>query len=462
MSHWYPMRGRFENHVHSPDAHSKTVHRENPLGRFAWVSLLVLLVALSLAATGGGSQGGDKALFEAFPLAAYDIHSQRFPAIGGSSVFWADSRDSGVAQYPEIYRWDAATASTERITFNTSAKNQPSADGDWVVWEENREGHFDIYAMNINNEVARRITSDSFNQTQPDVSYPWIVYQDDRNGAKNMDIWAYSLESNTSRRLTQVEGRQMTPVVSENVAAWVDIIHIEGLYVSTSRIVALDLSTDEQRIPSPEIQAQQSYVEIDYPLVVWQDNRNAAQSEGWDLYAYDWETKQTLKIVGGPGSQHRPQIAWPHLVWLELTSEGEARDVYYWNMDKEGGHRRIDSEKPGPSDLAVGRTHVAWSQSREGGGRGASDVWAARISDGLAPSATPIDGSPSGAPPETSAATTDDSGNARIPQAPLTVDPEPATDPGAGRTSGASFVITAAALIGTCIILVRTRQRRSD
>jgi len=45
----------------------------------------------------------------------------------------------------------------------------PSTDGRTVVWQDNRNGNWDIYALDLNTSKEMQITTDSADQINPDV-----------------------------------------------------------------------------------------------------------------------------------------------------------------------------------------------------------------------------------------------------------------------------------------------------
>jgi len=68
-----------------------------------------------------------------------------------------------------------------------------------VVWEDERDvGQGEIYFKNLETGAFRRITTNIFGQYHPAISGNWIVWQDNRNG--EVDIYGYDFLRNRKSR----------------------------------------------------------------------------------------------------------------------------------------------------------------------------------------------------------------------------------------------------------------------
>jgi beta propeller repeat protein len=54
------------------------------------------------------------------------------------------------------------------------------------AWQDDRNGHWDIYGYNLTTEREFRITDDPYDQTHPAISGDVVVWQDNRTGKWNI------------------------------------------------------------------------------------------------------------------------------------------------------------------------------------------------------------------------------------------------------------------------------------
>lgn len=112
-----------------------------------------------------------------------------------------------------------------RITSNSSSQEQPDIYDLNIVYQDNRNGDWDIYVYRLAGaiEPETRITTDAANQVNPRIYGGRVVYQDDRNG--NWDIYMYDLAAQTETRITDNASYQGNPAIDGNRIVWHDNRH---------------------------------------------------------------------------------------------------------------------------------------------------------------------------------------------------------------------------------------------
>jgi len=148
-------------------------------------------------------------------LAEFD---QQRPAVWGDTVVWADNyfgdMDIYAADLSELTAENAGSAENEiqnnnsaasaasavnklvstefAITANEAEQMNPDIDRNIVVWQDNRNGNWDIYGYNLTTRLEFQITAESHDQTNPAISGNTVVWEDSREG--NLQIFAIVLD----------------------------------------------------------------------------------------------------------------------------------------------------------------------------------------------------------------------------------------------------------------------------
>lgn len=116
---------------------------------------------------------------------------QQYPAISGNWVVWQDEYEgASVVGGDNIFHPGLAQV----FESDDSADSlNPDVYNNIVVWQDRRNGNWDIYGHNLTTKETFPITSQGADQTHPAISFsPWlkgyvVVWQDRRNG--NWDIY---------------------------------------------------------------------------------------------------------------------------------------------------------------------------------------------------------------------------------------------------------------------------------
>ena len=142
--------------------------------------------------------------------------STKDPAIYDDKIVWQDDPSFGFGNmYHDIYMYNLSISNETRITTNRSASS-PKVYGDRIVYMENNN----ISLYNLSTSVETQIT---FNGSQKDKLAIYgnrIVWQDDRNG--NWDIYIYDLSEDKEIQITNDESDQLNPAIYGDKIVWED------------------------------------------------------------------------------------------------------------------------------------------------------------------------------------------------------------------------------------------------
>jgi hypothetical protein len=232
----------------------------------------------------------------------------------------------------------------------------------YVVWQDNRSGHWDIYAATGSADKFSRevqVTNSNKNEIHPSIvvdgqspACAWVAWQDDRDGNQEIYVAGSSnaFASSTAARVTNEAGPQTQP----------------------------DVAVDAQNTV----------------YVVWTDQRSGQA----DIYgaASNNGPWTNVPVVVGAAEQTEPSVvAQPgsavlHLVWVDSASG--SRDIYYAKLDglpasPVSGGSVIDdtsgADQVAPTVVCneAGEVFACWQDSRHAGAAGTdSDLYFAELS----------------------------------------------------------------------------------
>ncbi len=324
--------------------------------------------------------------------AASPVDSDTSADISGSLVVWS----KGPAGSKDLYLCDLTKASSQtgycfdpskHITLVNASGDQiaPAISGTTIVWQDKRiSGHWDIYwctyttgsGCSVTN--GTRITTPPSNQKHPDIAGNFVVWQSDQNG--NWDLYmcdlsksagqtGYCSDDNYHRQIKSGNAIQQAPAVStisstETDVVWEDNrngnwdIYLCNLSESTSTTPGYCFNTDgaqQRRITSTSGQRRP---DMSGTLVVWDDYRNG----NGDIYLCDRSvaegttTGSCFASGGGPGDdthvrvttdsahQRNPAISGTQVTWED--ERGGNANIYACTYDTLYDYNQVNSPTP--------------------------------------------------------------------------------------------------------------------
>jgi len=217
--------------------------------------------------------------------------------------------------YPSISK--AAEPNSFPVCKWTGEQSCPAVSGNYVVWQDNRSGGYDIYRNNpldMNDFNGISVCLQSGDQKFPAISGSTVVWQDFRNG--NNDIFRYSLPSGPEAAVCTYTGKQDVPAISGDIIVWRD--NRNGNY----DIFGYDGSEFEICTDA----AAQSYPAISGNMVVWQDARNG----GMDIYRKNISTGQEYEVCVSSSWKQNAAISGNVVVWQDNRNGDD--DIYGKNF----------------------------------------------------------------------------------------------------------------------------------
>jgi beta propeller repeat protein len=233
----------------------------------------------------------------------------------GNWVVWQDQRNGSW----NIYAKDIVNATTtpQAITSNQLNQERPRSDGEYVVWQARQaDGNVDIWAKNLTDAstafaITATTTDDEIN---PVIEWPWVIYQRKAVGSVNApwQLYAKNLLSGTENVVDATTQDQLDPAIHQQRIVWQDFRD-----VGPGEIYFKDLTTDVVKRISTQ-PAGQYHPVIEDQWIVWADNRNLQ----FDLYGYNLYRDTIVQLTNTPEDEIRPRINEQWVVYSE-DSAGE-------------------------------------------------------------------------------------------------------------------------------------------
>ena len=207
-----------------------------------------------------------------------------------------------------------------QITDDDEAQSTPAISGNYVVYvDESTADNEDIYLYNIETETTTPICVDASSASKnPDIFENMIVWQDNRNG--DWDLYIYDLDNPGlgDHSLIIWEGDQIEPAIHENIFAWSD----KKPGVTSYNIWWLDNDAGFIESLTDDTDGDQRAPDVYKNKIVWQ----GADMGNWDIYMYDTTANVITMLTEDPGDQSHPSIWGTRVVWED------ARDVMDVNI----------------------------------------------------------------------------------------------------------------------------------
>lgn len=138
------------------------------------------------------------------------------PAIYGDKIVWQDEPSFGFGSVSgNIYVYNLSTSNETRVPTNRSASS-PKVYGDRIVYMEGNN----IYFHNLSTSIETQITFNGSRKDKLAIYGDRIVWQDDRNG--NWDIYVYDLSTHKENQITSDESDQLNPAIYGDRIVWED------------------------------------------------------------------------------------------------------------------------------------------------------------------------------------------------------------------------------------------------
>ncbi|RLF35714.1 MAG: hypothetical protein DRN03_04780, partial [Thermoplasmata archaeon] len=130
---------------------------------------------------------------------------QKDPSISGSitegyKIVYQDDRNGNW----DIYLYDTSNGSEIQITTDRKHQILPRISGDIIVWQDNRNGNWDIYMYNLSSGEETPVATSQNPEVKPEVNERWIVwYEEGKDGF--WYLWSYDISTGMKKLVDVTE-----------------------------------------------------------------------------------------------------------------------------------------------------------------------------------------------------------------------------------------------------------------
>jgi hypothetical protein len=268
-----------------------------------WIGLVAGILALGCG-TGSGSSSATDTTAAADTKTAGDTK-----AVADT----ATAKDSGPDTGPPSSQWNEVSAVAAEGACCVSIANGR------IVWEQ--EG--DIWTVDPGGRKPRVLIGDKFVQKAPTLSGDLMVFSDNRNG--NFDLYAMDMKTEMVTEVVVADGDQGVPSLDGTLVAFVH--RPTGGTSINADIWMVDLSTDEPAMAVTQDMFEQSYPHVHGGKIVWTDFINDPEGtynalspttdNNGDILGFDTVSGEYFEVTTDPKKQLRPAIEGEIVVWLD-------------------------------------------------------------------------------------------------------------------------------------------------
>lgn len=312
-----------------------------------FTALALMMAALMFTSTA-------KADYDIFPVTDSNAINPATPDIDGDWVVWQDDRNGSATT--DIYAYTLVEPNEIAICIYSGEQEIPAVSGQYAVWQDYRNTKREIRAFDLQSRTEPTFSNltmnNSFHKRYPDISGDIIVWQDYRNG--DTDIYLYDIATNTEQSLYDDGAEswgQYYPAIDGDLVVWQDTRH--GNY----QIYRCNIGGVPQRVSSTTDNQWRPVVSGD--LVVWEEIDG---SSNVTLIAYDLGLGTIVLSYALPGTQVNAAVSNGIVVWQEEGTGPTDYNIRGYDTTT-GAYLDIATANQDDRNPAISGRRVVWQRN---------------------------------------------------------------------------------------------------
>jgi len=208
--------------------------------------------------------------------------------------------------------YDLSTSTETRITASESNQSEPAIYEDKIVWQDDRNGNWDIYMYDLSTSTETRITTNESNQRKPAIygdKIMWVheivPYPSYPHESNNTIICMYNLSTSKETQLSHEAWIEKLSIYGNR------IVWVEDYSGGDPLIVMYDLSTSKEILIAEPIA---------YDADIYEDRIVGKQTFLFDsgyIFMYNLSTSTKTELTTEGGSGYDPAIYGDRIVWID-------------------------------------------------------------------------------------------------------------------------------------------------
>ena len=286
--------------------------------------------------------------------------NQKEPHAAGAWAVWQDQRNGSWDIF--ALKLDDPAATSIPVSVGPLNKERPRTDGVYAVWQDRQaDGSSDIWARKVDgSEPAFPITQTSgHDERRPFVDWPWVVFERKplNSSTAPWQLVQHNMLTMTEAPVDTTTQDQLEPVVHAERVVWTDFRDVGPgeIYLKNLRTGAVQRITDN---PGGQIQPY-----IYGHWIVWADNRIGNQL---DLYGHNLLRGVTVQLTDTPYDESRPFVGGKWVAFAEDSPGGLNRNLRILSLHNHA-NVQLTNAVSGKDRPAFGANRLVWRDQQAGG-----------------------------------------------------------------------------------------------
>ncbi|MFH1712943.1 MAG: hypothetical protein ABH896_02030 [Candidatus Jacksonbacteria bacterium] len=210
--------------------------------------------------------------------------------------------------------------------------------GDTIVWSDDSQGSYNIYAYNIITETKQAIQPMPVDQVQPAIYEDKIVWVQ-ASSPDNYELYLYNLNTKQKTALKKPKVTSFGPVFPDiygNTVVWEEQGVETGTINTASQIYGLNLDTQElKKLSSLSASGYEraAMPKIYDNFVVWEDR--SADPTNSHINIYDLDRNQGTSITASRDLGQRVLHQYPNIYQKKIVWSQSLRDLFVYDIINE-------------------------------------------------------------------------------------------------------------------------------